>query len=130
MKTLKDIRKVYLHKIGNRNGLEVWLVDGSYIRREIHIDFVYGGNGLRYKFIPENEIWVDDDVSVDELDFTIAHEIYERNLMLEGLSYDQAHRLASRHEHQLRKKSLNEVLKKIENSKPREAGARRVYKKG
>lgn len=93
-----DLEGIYRLKIGRRKGLDIWIVDGAKIRRELFIDFVLGGNDQRYKFIPTGEIWIDNSVSVEELEFTIIHEIFEREKMLTGMAYDQAHDLAAKEE--------------------------------
>lgn len=109
---IKRIEKVYSHadlegiyrlKVGTRKGLGIWIVDGVKIRKELFIDFVLGGNDQRYKFIPNGEIWIDNSVSVEELEFTIVHEITERQLMVEkGWDYDRAHDAAAQEELKLR----------------------------
>ncbi len=104
---LEKLEKAYSHsalegiyrlKIGKRKGLDIWIVDGAQVRRELYIDFVLGGNDKRYKFIPEGEIWIDNSISVEELEFTIIHEIFERELMGQGMNYSGAHGLAAQEE--------------------------------
>ncbi len=86
---LAGIYRVYL---GKRQGLEVWIVDGARVAEEIYPGFVMGGNDQRYRFNPEGEIWIDNRIGVSELEYTIAHELVERQLMCrEGWSYDKAH---------------------------------------
>jgi hypothetical protein len=48
-----------------------------------------------YHFIPEDEIWIDDDISQRERKFIILHEMHERNLMEKGMDYPSAHRSAT-----------------------------------
>jgi len=93
-----DLEGIYRLRIGKRKGLEVWIVDGAKVRRELYTDFLFGGNDQRYKFIPEGEIWIDNSVSVEELEFTIIHEITEREFMKQGMSYAKAHELATQEE--------------------------------
>lgn len=94
-----DLGGIYRLKLGRRKGLDVWIVDGVKARRELYTDFIYGGNDQRYKFIPFGEIWIDNAISVEELEFTIIHEIFERDLMLnQGMSYSEAHDLAAQEE--------------------------------
>jgi hypothetical protein len=84
------------------NGVTVWLVDGRKIRSGIDPDFTEGGHGLVYKYIPENEIWLDNDLIDEELGFVFAHEWIERKLMLDGKKYESAHRTASIFENAIR----------------------------
>ena len=93
-----DLEGIYRLRIGKRKGLEVWIVDGAKVRRELYTDFLFGGNDQRYKFIPEDEIWIDNSISVEELEFTIIHEITEREFMKQGMSYAKAHELATQEE--------------------------------
>ncbi|MBU4247510.1 MAG: hypothetical protein KKG09_01375 [Verrucomicrobia bacterium] len=93
-----NLEGIYRLKIGRRKGLNIWIVDGAKVRRELFIDFVLGGNDQRYKFIPVGEIWIDNSISVEELEFTIIHEIFEREKMMTGMKYDPAHELAAQEE--------------------------------
>lgn len=93
-----DLEGIYRLKIGKRKGFDIWIVDGAKVRRELFIEFFAGGHDQRYKFIPEGEIWIDNSVSVEELEFTIIHEIFERELMKQGMNYVPAHHLAAQEE--------------------------------
>jgi len=93
-----DLERIYRLKIGRRKGLDVWIVDGAKVRRELYTDFIFGGNDQRYKFIPFDEIWIDNAISVEELEFTLIHEIFEREKMIDGLTYVKAHELATQEE--------------------------------
>lgn len=102
----RSLKGVYEYYLGKRNGLDVWLVNGTFIRRKITTEFVYGGNDRVYNFIPESEIWIDSSTDPVEVQFTIEHEICERKFMAEkGLSYDEAHKLASEEEQKERDKN-------------------------
>lgn len=110
------LKNIYFVKIGRKKGVDIWIVDGMKIRREIYTDFVYGGNDKRYRFIPENEIWIDNNIDVSELKFTIAHELKERELMANGYSYVDAHEIASKLELKLRRRAEKERLVKEKNT--------------
>jgi hypothetical protein len=84
------------------NGLQVWLVHGRVVRDKYDDDFTEGGHGLVYKYIPKNEVWVDDDIHKDDKPFVLYHELYERNLMEKGEQYNRAHKEASKKEQFLR----------------------------
>ncbi len=86
------LKNVYLSFAGERDGFKIYIVDGDEIRKNYFDEFVYGGNGERYTFIPHGEIWVDNSISAEEFETTVAHELKERKLMAQdGLSYDDAH---------------------------------------
>lgn len=84
------------------NGVEVWLVNGQAVRDGPYIDFTEGGHDLRYAFIPEGEIWIDDDVEPAERPYILLHEAHERDLMESGVPYDRAHKASSQLEWQTR----------------------------
>ncbi len=95
---LRDLRVnmdgVYRRYHGKVQGLDVWIVDGTRIRRDIYGDFCFGGHGLKYPFVPRNEIWLEGGMSVTQVRFTLVHELAERKLMAAGKSYADAYELA------------------------------------
>ena len=95
--------------------MQVWLVDGELVRDLYFIDFVEGGHHYVYHFVPESEVWIDNDLSRVEYPFVILHELHERHLMRdEKLGYDEAHNSSSAIEYQCRKKK-NLLDKKLKN---------------
>lgn len=73
--------------------VRVSVVNGVLVRKYLDPKFIQGGHHLVYSYIPRHHIWVEE-VFKKEWDFIIAHERYERNVMIAGLSYDFAHDLA------------------------------------
>lgn len=115
----RSLRGVYEYYLGKRNGLDIWFVNGTFIRRKIIPDFVYGGNDRVYNFIPQGEIWIDSSIDPVEAQFTIEHEILEREFMAgQGLSYDEAHKLATEQEQKLREKN-HELIEEKEKETPK-----------
>jgi hypothetical protein len=51
---------------GQRNGFDVWIVDGYKVRQKIYKEFLYGGNGQRYCYVPPKEIWIENAISCEE----------------------------------------------------------------
>ncbi|MEK6835063.1 MAG: hypothetical protein AABX61_02250 [Nanoarchaeota archaeon] len=85
-----------LKKLKTHHHYNIFLVDGELIRNKLDIDFVMGGNGFRYLYIPVNEIWIDDAYkNSKEINYIILHEFIELNLMRHGINYSKAHDLAS-----------------------------------
>lgn len=101
---------VYRYYCGKRDKFDVWIVDGALIRKNIFNEFVYGGNDQRYPFVPVGEVWVDNAITVEEFEITVAHEINERNLMAKGMTYFDAHDSSLALELGLRRKNLKESL--------------------
>lgn len=77
------------------NGIKVWVVDGEIVRNLLYIGFTAGGHDKVYKFIPKDEIWIDDELSQKERKYVLLHEAYERNLMRQGLAYADSHNNAN-----------------------------------
>ena len=103
VRKLLDSRKVKLRLLHTtENNVQVWLVDGSLVRSWLHIDFTEGGHDFVYSYVPDNEVWIDNDIGWDERGFVILHEIFERNRMAEGWPYSKAHAAASELEHRMR----------------------------
>jgi hypothetical protein len=101
---LRRVEGIYRVHMGMKNGCDVWIVDGAAVRREIYPEFLYGGNGQRYRFIPLHEIWIDNAVAAEEYEYTLAHELREREIMARnGESYDNAHNSALKLERHMRR---------------------------
>ncbi len=93
MKLKFNPRVKKMQKVG---GIQVWLVDGSMIRKHFDVDFTSGGHGYRYLYVPIGEIWIDDALNAEDILPTIWHEFVERHLMERGWSYNDGHDYAAR----------------------------------
>lgn len=94
----------------NVNDLHVWVINGQLVRDKFYLYFTEGGHHYVYKFVPKNEIWIDDSLNPIEYDYVIFHEVLERNLMkYNKLSYDHAHDAAINYEGSIRKNKINPV---------------------
>lgn len=94
IKSLPDsiqIQNIYRVPAGTRDGINIWIVDGYLVRKNIYPDFGFSGNDLSYHFIPAKEIWIDGQVSCEETEYSIATELKERELMAAGKSYEDAY---------------------------------------
>ena len=85
------------------NGLSVWVVKGRLVRSVFDIDFTAGGHDYVYEFVPQNEVWIDDDIGEEERPYVLLHELHERNLMTKGWPYNKAHADSSRVEYHCRR---------------------------
>jgi len=81
--------------IGKIGKVKIVLVDGTKIRNETAVNFVFGGNDKAYKFIPKNQIWIEKSVPKKERKFILMHEFSERDLMKHGMGYNKAHPIAN-----------------------------------
>lgn len=104
----KKLLKEYSDKI------KVWVVNGELVRDLFFVDYAEGGHDKVYRFIPKNEIWLDDDISKRERKFILIHELRERALMAVGISYFKAHKSATKIEDYCRQhtKESNKILKR------------------
>ncbi len=85
------------------HGLDIFLVNGTYVRNHYDSDFVQGGNGFRYRFCPKGELWIEMDMPSAEWAYVGYHECYETEKMREGWSYERAHDAAKRAENKMRR---------------------------
>jgi hypothetical protein len=112
----EEIKKIHrqLLKCYSNGEINIWIVDGELVRGLYFVDFTQGGHDKVYKFIPENEVWIDDNISQKERKFIILHEIHERNLMKKGMKYDPAHQASSAIENYARhhRREIDELLRK------------------
>lgn len=98
-KRARNDPRVKLRLIKTVADVEVWLVDGRYIRgwnsKPIYLDFTEGGNYMAYPWMPR-EIWIDNS-NESEWEAVYLHEITELNSMEEKLEegeeadYDEDH---------------------------------------
>jgi hypothetical protein len=84
------------------NGVSVWIVDGRLVRSVFDIDFTEGGHDYVYEFVPQDEVWIDNDLEEPERPYVLLHELHERNLMAKGWTYSKAHDESSRIEYYCR----------------------------
>lgn len=83
---------IYRYFWGNKDNYSIWIIDGNRVRQKIYKEWLYGGNEQRYVFNPKGEIWIDNAISSEEFDLTVAHELNERHLMAKyGWEYETAH---------------------------------------
>jgi hypothetical protein len=108
-KTTYQSDGVYRYSCGEKDGFKIWIVDGAKVRREIFNEYLYGGNPERYTFVPDDEIWIDNSISAEEYETTLAHELNERNLMAKlGMTYFDAHDSSLQLEQKMRKEYFQE----------------------
>jgi hypothetical protein len=94
MEVLKSVHKRLLKKYSRE--VKVWIVKGELVRGLFFIDFTEGGHDKVYHFVPEKEVWLDDDLGPRERRYVLLHELHERSLMSHGWTYSRAHREASK----------------------------------
>lgn len=91
----EDVRVMQIAREGD---LTVLLVDGSKVRN-MDPNFIEGGHGYVYSYVPKNEVWIDNTLEPSEWPKVIKHEVVELKLMRNGMSYDKAHVVATNAEY-------------------------------
>lgn len=104
---------IYKTPYAKRDGVDIWIVDGYKIRRDIYPDFGFSGNSNAYMFIPPNEIWIDASITCQETEYSIRLELKEMSYMKSGLPYDEAYTNALK-----TTDSLRQAVNKLINNKP------------
>ena len=108
----KKIGGIYRYFYGEKEDYKIWIIDGNRVRQKIYKEFLYGGNEQRYIFNPIGEIWIDNAISCEEYDLTVAHELNERHLMAKyGWTYQAAHDSSLSLEQVIRHKNQEICLK-------------------
>lgn len=82
---------IYRQFFGRRQGLNVWIVDGPKVRRDLYPDFCFGTHDYDLPFVPEGEVWLDSAMSVEEAYYALRTQLSERRLMAAGTGYDKAY---------------------------------------
>jgi len=101
----ESLKPPYLSRIDQRGDLVAWIVDGSYIRGHIDEEFTNFGQHYRFPYIPETELWLDQEAQHDERRFFIEHLLVEHRLMKQGMSYADAIVQADRCERKERRRA-------------------------
>lgn len=109
------IAKICLKDFFPKANINIWMVDGKFIRDNTDIEFEEAGHSERYDFIPDNEVWIDHSLPVDDIYNYLLHELKERALMLGGMDYDTAHAHASKIEGYARAhtEKIDDLLAKV-----------------
>jgi hypothetical protein len=107
------ISGIYKIPFTKRDGVDIWVVDGFKVRRDIYPDFGFSGNSFAYQFIPNNEIWIDASITCQEIEYSIQLELKEMSFMKSGLPYDDAYTKAL-----MTTDSLRQAVNKLINNKP------------
>src|SRR3990167_4237769 len=81
MTDISKNKNIYIKKIKSINGYDIWLVNGSYIRKNINENFVEYDHHLNHSFVPKNELWIDEETNPDEWRFFTDHMFTEPNLV-------------------------------------------------
>jgi len=79
------------------DGYKIYLVDGDALIKRYGLKYFWGAHGYYFGFIPKNEIWVrkeGENMTKEDIEITIKHELVEAKAMANGVPYRQAHSLS------------------------------------
>lgn len=78
----------YLHRLDRLDGLEVWRVDGHFIRDHLDVEFTNGAHHFVRRYVPPGELWLDREArGAGEWPFWALHQRIQRSLMATGTPY-------------------------------------------
>ena len=80
----------YIKKYGERGDIQIWIVEGAFIRKNLDEEFNNMGQHYHFDFIPENEFWIESESEHDESRFYIDHLAVEYELIKKGMPYKKA----------------------------------------
>ncbi|MBV8201892.1 MAG: hypothetical protein JOZ15_14835 [Acidobacteria bacterium] len=101
-KRTRRTRHPRLRYAGKHGDLTAWLVDGSYVRRNIDEEFSNFGHHYSYSEIPKGELWLDSATGPEEQKFYLGHMRVEYHLRARGVDEETARRRANAHERRQR----------------------------
>lgn len=87
---VETLKPPYLRRDEKRGDIQVWIVDGAYVRGHIDEEFTNFGQHYRYSYIPVHEFWIDREAADNERIFFIDHLLVEHALMAKGAPYGEA----------------------------------------
>ena len=85
---------VKIKSLGKFGKNRIFLVNGHKVRQTYDHFFFLGGHYRVYKYVPKNEVWIDDTALTKDRKYTLIHEFYELELMDRGMNYENAHKHA------------------------------------
>src|SRR2546423_5942541 len=98
----KHRRPPYVRCLERRGPLAVWLVDGSYVRKNVDEEFSNFGHHYTFSEIPKGELWLDRESDPDEQRFYVGHMLVEYHLREKGVDEETARKRANAHERRQR----------------------------
>jgi hypothetical protein len=101
----QKLKAPYIKKLKQRGRLSIWIVDGAYVRTNKDEEWDNYGHHYTFKFIPRDEIWLDQQADPDEQKFYVTHCLVERRLMMQGKDEDTARKEANKAERAARRRA-------------------------
>jgi hypothetical protein len=96
------VAQPYLRQLGRVGPVQIWEVDGLWVRHHGEPDFNNFGSYPRFQSIPRDEFWLDREVNHDERRFYLANLVAERKARQQGRGNEQAREVGNAAERQAR----------------------------
>ncbi|HEX8946979.1 MAG TPA: hypothetical protein VF829_02085 [Candidatus Paceibacterota bacterium] len=96
---------IYLKKLGEQDGYTTWLVNGAEVRKLIDENFVEYDHHGHFRFIPEKEFWIDNEMPEKEYPLYITRLLREVRHVADGMSAVEAAKQADTFEAEARQHS-------------------------
>lgn len=122
------MKKPYIKKYSKIANFTVWIVDGKYVRDNIDEEFTNYGQHYRFKFIPEDEFWIDKERVPGEEKYYINSMLVMNDLMAKGVKHDEAVKRADAIEKKERATS-GLMKKEIETKKHEKDRMKRIHRR-
>lgn len=84
------MQKPYIKSLKTFNGLRVYLVDDSYIRSKINVDFTDWGHHYKNKYIPKGEIWIGDTQKPSEIPYFIREAYRDYTSLAKNKTFNKS----------------------------------------
>lgn len=110
--TQQKLEKKIIHTL--LDGTKVCLVNGGYVRDNWDDDFIRGGHGYAYRFIPKDEIWIEKMENKKDQADILGHELDEwYDMKYKHKKYEPAHKDALKIETEIRKIKNIDTIKEV-----------------
>ena len=109
--------------------IKVWIVDGSYVRKNIDEEFTNFAQHESLSCVPENEFWIDRSTSEKEYPFYVEHMLLEHRLQKQGMTYEKAHEAACQKEEDERQSSQGDYAGRLHSGIAKKAHKELIWEK-
>ena len=104
----------------------MWLIDGAMVRRDVNEDFAEQGYHAWYKFIPQNEIWIEKDTNESEWKYFLENIDFETEGTAKGKPLDVMGEKSDEFE-QKDRQSSGVIRKILESPDDREEALKKIH---
>lgn len=85
--------------------IQVWIVDGSYVRAKIDPNFTDFAEHQHSPYVPADQFWIDKDTDPSDRGYFLDNVLVQHRLMSQGVSYEKALAAGDKVEHAERQRA-------------------------